>query len=272
MRASRAAAILLLLASGAAALAESPELRGLLSKAAASEAAGKLIEAEGIYQEALAVAATDEERAEVISRLGDIRSRRGDRLGGLAAYEQALKLEGQGPWLSRCLTQLASLAQYSRRPELARSAYERLLTDFAGNAVMARQAAIGLARLDADAGDLGGAIKRLEQLLARGEASGLARGEASGLDYQARRLLVQYLIEAKRFDRAVEVARAGARKGPEQTDLLLRAADALLEAGEPERAEQLCRQVLAAEPGNEAAGRLLYDISDQRGALDRRPR
>ncbi len=260
MRASRAAAILLLLASGAAALAESPELRGLLSKAAASEAAGKLIEAEGIYQEALAVAATDEERAEVISRLGDIRSRRGDRLGGLAAYEQALKLEGQGPWLSRCLTQLASLAQYSRRPELARSAYERLLTDFAGNAVMARQAAIGLARLDADAGDLGGAIKRLEQLL--------ARGEASGLDYQARRLLVQYLIEAKRFDRAVEVARAGASEGPERTDLLLRAADALLEAGEPERAEQLCRQVLAAEPGNEAAGRLLYDISDQRGALD----
>jgi len=260
VRARRAVAILVLLAASTAALAQSPELRGLLSKAVASEAAGKLIEAEAIYREALTAAQTDEERAEVISRLGEVRRRRGDRLGALAAYQQALELEGDGPWLSRCLTQLASLAQYSRQPEIARSAYERLLTDFAANPVMARQAAIGLARLDAEAGDLEGAIKRLEQLL--------AGGEATGLSYQARRQLVEYLIGTEQFQRAVEVARGGASKGPEQTDLLLLAADALLDANQPDRAEQLCRQVLAAEPDNEAAGHLLYEVSSQRGALD----
>ena len=258
MRATEVLAIVLLVIV-AATPAACEDLRGLLSRAAASEAAGKLTEAEAIYLEALTGARSDGERAEVISRLGEVRRRRGDTAGALAAYRQCLELQARGGWMSRCLMQLAGLARQQGETEVARSAYTRLLADFADEPGLTRQAATSLARLERDAGDLAAAIKRLEGLLAADSDAG----------HQVQRMLVEYLIEAEGFDRAVEVARRGAKGDPQRTDLMLRTSSALMDAGRLERAEGLCRDVLAEEPGNEPAGRLLYEISSERGAVDK---
>ncbi len=263
MRASRALVIVAMLGASAGALAQSEQLRGLLSRAAASEAAGKMAQAEAAYLEALGVAETDEERAQVISRLGEVRRRRGDREGALSAYRQALDLHGpaRAGWLSRCISQLASLAHQMGEVEVARSAYQRLLTDFSGSPGLAANAALGLARLEREAGDLTAAINRLEQIL--------AASEDSRRSYQARHMLVEYLLEAEQFQRAADMARAGPKGSRERADLLVRTANALLDAGQFESAEKLCREVLAEQPDHRAAGRLLYEIACERGTVEK---
>jgi len=258
----RVGAVLIIVAilAPAAALAQSQELSGLLSRGDASEAAGKLAEAEAAYLAALEVAQTDEEHAQVLSRLGEIRRRRGDRDGAFSAYRRALDLRGDGAWLSRCLSQLASLAHQVGEVEVARATYTRLLTDFAGIPGLASNATVGLARLERETGDLPAAIRRLEQLL--------TASEGSGNSYQARRMLVECLLEAEEFDRAIEIARGGAERTPERADLLLRSAAALMDANKLERAEEVCREVLTKQPEDEGAWRLLYQISSERGTVE----
>jgi len=252
MTSLRAAAVLACLVVAVAATAQE-DFGHLLAEAAAASSAGDLTRAEAAFARALELSANDEERAQALSRLADMRRARGDREGALRALQGCLDMTGAGPWRSRALTQLGSVAPQVGRADLAREAYEALVRDFAGNPSVVGNAGMALARLDAAAGDHNGAVARLERLL----ASDPARSTA----LQARHLLVDLLLESGDTQRAAEAARSPDLPQPMRTDLLVRVAAALQADGEAQQAADLCREVLAERPDHPLAARRLYEIA-----------
>lgn len=225
----------------------------LLSEAAVASSAGDIIRAEAVFARALEVSADDEERAQVLSRLSDMRRARGDREGAMRALQGALAMTGAGPWRSRGLTQLGSIARQIGRADLAREAYEALVRDFAGNPGVVGNAQMSLARLDAAAGNIDVAVSRVEKTLASDP------GRSTAL--QARHLLVDLLLESGDTERAAQAARSPDLPQPMRDDLLMRVAAKLQVDDKFQQAADLCREVLAERPDHPLAARRLYEIA-----------
>lgn len=239
---------------------QAQEQRHWLVEANRAAMAGDLRAAEAAYEQAYQAAADDEERAEVLSQLGDMRRGRGDREGAVAAWARALELTGSGAWRGRCLAQLGGLAQQVGRPDLARTAYVTLAQDFADQPHLAGQALLNLCRMDANSADPASVIARLEGLL--------QAQYPSAVRIQARYLLVELLLRTGQFDRAAQVAGAEPDNSGVRADLLMTVAAALQDEGRLPQAERLCRQVLEEQPGHAGAARRLYDIASASGKLE----
>ncbi len=231
-----------------------------LAQANERATSGDVTGAEAAFARALEMAQTDEERAQVLSMLGDTRRGRGDRAGALQAYERALVLEGVGPWLGRLLNQLASLAEQLGRRGLAREAWERVVRDFWHNPHVAGQAEIRLARLQATDGEAAEAVERLRKLVRDSQFPSIAQ--------QGRYALVEILIAAGEIDEAIEEVRAEERNVPMRVDLLIRIGEALMDQGQMDRAAEVLRETLEQSPENRIAARRLYEVAVERGTVD----
>ncbi len=250
-----------LLVAGALAVAQeaSADFEGLLSRAQAEARALGAAEADQSFKRALAAARTDAERARALWVWARAREARGDRRAAVETLTEALELTGGNEWTVRCLQHMAILADREARPDLARRANLRLLELLSEDLPQAAAALLWLARDDRRRGDAQAAADRLRRLLASEPPDFLA--------HQARDLLVQVLAQAGDHEAALRAA----REVPEpalRARVLLRVGHSLLDAGNPQRAMAVAREVLDELPGDLQAMQLAYQAAQEMDALD----
>jgi len=252
-------ALIMLLAAGPA-LAQDPgaDFGTLLGQADGLARTGQIEASEAAYEQAIAAATSDEERAQALWLLANGRRGRGDDAGAIEALARVLELEGGGAWLAPCMAQLATLASRHGRPDLARAASERMVEALGPTSAQAAPAMLALARADSDAGDLDAAIARLETML--------AAAEHSPVHVQARELLVDCLLLHAQRERALATARAAADDS-HRARLLMRIAIMADDAGDLDAADAVARELLAEMPDHPQAIELVHAIAVERGTV-----
>ncbi len=255
---ARVALIMLLVAGPALGQDAGADFRTLLGQADGLARTGQIEESEAAYAQAIAAATSDEERAQALWLLANSRRGRGDNAGAVEALARVLELEGGGAWLAPCMAQLAALAPRHGRPDLARAANERLVEALGPTSAQAAAAMLALARADSDAGDLDGAIARLEVML--------GAAEQTAAHVQARELLVDCLLLQEQRARALAAARA-ATDDSHRARLLMRIAITAEGAGDLDAADAVAREVLAEMPDHPQAIELVHAIAVERGTV-----
>lgn len=256
---ARVALMALLAAGPALAQDAGADFGTLLGQADGLARTGQIEASETAYEQAIAAATSDEERAQALWLLANGRRGRGDDAGAVEALARVLALEDAGAWLAPCLTQLAALAPRHGRPDLARAASERLVEALGPTSAQAAPAMLALARADSDAGDLDAAIARLEAML--------ATGQQTAAHVQARELLVDCLLLQDQRERALATAR-DATDDSRRARLLMRIALTADDAGDLDAADTIAREVLAGMPDHPQAIELVHAIAVERGTVE----
>ncbi|MGD9494717.1 MAG: tetratricopeptide repeat protein [Armatimonadota bacterium] len=255
----RLALVLLVISGPVPAQEAAPEFAALLSKADALSRTAQLEAAEQAFERAFAAAGTEDQRAQALWLLANLRRSRGDATGAVETLARALELATERGWVANCLSQLGSLAPRAGRPDLAQQAYERLLALWGEDSPEAAPALLWLARTQRERGELEGAMRRLRAVL--------RSGEQSAAHTQARDLLVDCLLERGQREEALAVARE-AQDDAWRARLLMLVAYAARDADDLQAADAIACEVLAMMPDHPQAMELRYALAAARGAVE----
>jgi tetratricopeptide (TPR) repeat protein len=235
--------------------------RQMLLEASRWMAQGQREQALKAYQAALAVAETDDLRAQALLGLANVHRALRDPEARLEALRQVEKLpEAPAAFVHNARRQLLVLYREEGDLAAARAVGEKLLAEAKtpGDGVAI---AISLAEMDLEEDQPGAAAARLEPLLQ-------AARDGRRLDAFYSLLIAARIMDDK-APQAVELARQAWQELPERPDLLQQAAQGLAERGHVREGLALLQEAFAAAPDNRQLLRALHDLHEQSDQIKR---
>lgn len=222
-------------------------------------AQGRTEEAQKAYEQMLAQARDDDERAQALLGLASMYLGREpekalDCCRRVTVLPKALPTYRQTAW-----RQIAALARKGEDTTAAREALGHLISDFPADPEGIVLATLELARLELEENNAKAATDLLQKLLKTSAKSRFLP------DVYA--TLARAQAQAGSLDAAVATARAGWKQFPDRDDLMIGVAGALEEAGNLDKASAIIQELLVLKPKEQDLFRSLYELHKQSGKL-----
>lgn len=250
----------LLLCLPLAAQGTTPTAQQALNDGNRLRAQGQLDEAQKAYEVALKLASKSDERGQALLGLASLCQARRDTLGALSYYNQALALPQLPTELKQtALYQTASLQRSLGALKAARTTFNRLLSDLAGDVDQRIAITLELANLDLAEKQPTAAIQRLKKLL-----PAAVKSKRLADVYTA---IVQAQAQGGDFKGALATAHAGWERLPEHFEIMLPLVSALEAKGKLSEAAAAMQEVLLHRPQDTDLFRTLYEYEKQAGTL-----
>jgi tetratricopeptide (TPR) repeat protein len=184
--------------------------------------------------------------------LGDFYGSRGKAAAAAAEYDEAIRLDGDGPQALAARNRLAAAALAEKRFEDARAIIEQVLAENPqDNDALILRADIALAN-----GDTAAAITDLRSV---------QRDQPASVPVQ--RALARAYLQSGDLALAEETLRKSVDAVPDDPQLRVDLAGVLLQTGQSDRALQLLQDLVAEKPDSIPAQELLFQIHFQRKEL-----